>query len=416
MGYLHIHNIGKAYKRYPKKWGRIAEWIGMEAQHDLRWILRGISFDVEPGESVGIIGINGAGKSTLLKIIVGTTRPTYGSVKAGGRISALLELGMGFLPEFTGRQNVYMAGQLRAMDADEVTRLMPEIEAFAEIGDYIDQQVRIYSSGMQVRLAFAVATAVRPDILIVDEALSVGDASFQRKCFSRIESYLSAGTTLLFVSHDTETIKKLCSKALFIRDGLIGLYGTAKLVCNEYEKYLFGGTSERQSDLSHEPQSSHFDSCLVPKCEQIYGDGRAVIESCWIEDLLSNKVNVIESGKPFRWCYRVRFITDIEEPIFAMMLKTRESIAIYGTDTKKLNFPIRAHVSNTEVEVAFELCNNLAPGIYYLNCGVRMDFSDGIVFLSRRMDAAILRIISQDRTTVASGILDMKARLSLVYE
>ncbi len=181
MGYLHVRNLGKAYKRYPAKWGRLAEWVGLGAHHDLNWVVRDVSFDVAPGEAIGIVGANGAGKSTLLKMIAGTIRPTTGAFESGGRVAALLELGIGFHPEFTGRQNVYMAGHILGIPAERIGSLMEAINAFAEIGDYMDQPVRTYSSGMHVRLAFSVATAVRPDILIVDEALSVGDAYFQHK-------------------------------------------------------------------------------------------------------------------------------------------------------------------------------------------------------------------------------------------
>lgn len=221
MSHLKIKNISKAYKRYPRKWGRMAEWLGMKSQHELRWVLRDISFDVEPGESVGIIGINGAGKSTLLKIITGTTRPTTGSVETAGRISALLELGMGFHPEFTGRQNAYMGAQVRGLTISEVDSKIREIEEFAEIGDYFDHPIRTYSSGMQVRLAFSVATCMRPEILIVDEALSVGDTYFQHKSFERIRKFRDQGTTLLFVSHSPGAIKTLCSRALLLDQGVI---------------------------------------------------------------------------------------------------------------------------------------------------------------------------------------------------
>ncbi len=231
MGTITVTNLGKAYKQYPTRWSRLAEWVlpGKKVRHQLQWVLQDINFTVNPGEAVGIIGINGAGKSTLLKMITGTTQPTTGSVNITGRVSAMLELGMGFHPDFTGRQNVYMAGQLLGYNMEEIARLMSEIEAFAEIGDYIDQPVRVYSSGMQMRLAFSVATMSRPDILIVDEALSVGDAAFQRKCFRRIESYCAQKTTLLFVSHDTETVKKICSKSHFPQRGQAGAIWNCKI-------------------------------------------------------------------------------------------------------------------------------------------------------------------------------------------
>ncbi len=209
MGKIVVKDLGKAYKHYPSRWSRLWDWIipwGPD-RFTLKWVLQDINFSVAPGEALGIIGINGAGKSTLLKMIVGTVSPTTGSVEIGGRVAALLELGMGFHSDFTGRQNAFMAGQLLGMSVPEITQLMPEIEAFAEIGDYIDQPVRVYSSGMQMRLAFSVATAKRPDVLIVDEALSVGDAYFQHKSFNRIREFRKLGTTLLIVSHDKSAIQ-----------------------------------------------------------------------------------------------------------------------------------------------------------------------------------------------------------------
>jgi len=206
MSFISVNNVGKAYKQYPSKSSRLVEWISptKKLRHKLKWILNDISFQVQPGEALGIIGINGAGKSTLLKLITGTAKPTTGEVHLEGRVAAMLELGMGFHPDFTGRQNAYMSGQLLGMSSQQITELMPEIEAFAEIGDYIDEPVRVYSSGMQVRLAFSIATAIRPDILIVDEALSVGDAYFQHKSFARIREFREKGTTLLLVSHDNQ--------------------------------------------------------------------------------------------------------------------------------------------------------------------------------------------------------------------
>src|SRR5437868_6231977 len=188
MSVIQVISIGKHYKRYPNRWSRLAEWLGSKnSRHEKHWVLRDISFDVGAGESIGIIGHNGAGKSTLLKLITGTTQPSTGSATVQGRVAALLELGMGFHPDFAGRQNAFMSGQLLGYSNEEIAARMHDIEAFAEIGDYIDQPVRTYSSGMQVRLAFSVATCIRPDVLIVDEALSVGDIYFQQKCFERIQ-------------------------------------------------------------------------------------------------------------------------------------------------------------------------------------------------------------------------------------
>jgi lipopolysaccharide transport system ATP-binding protein len=240
MGSICVRNLGKAYRQYNSRWGRLAEWLSLsnKPRHRLKWVLQDISFEVSPGEAVGIIGINGAGKSTLLKLITGTSHPTTGEVHISGRVAALLELGMGFHPDFTGRQNAHMAGQLIGLTAAEITSLMPEIEAFAEIGDYIDMPVRVYSSGMQMRLAFSIATCKRPDILIVDEALSVGDSYFQHKSFNRIRSFGQQGTTLLIVSHDKSAIQAICSRAILLNGGAVAMQGDPETVMDFYNALI----------------------------------------------------------------------------------------------------------------------------------------------------------------------------------
>ena len=421
MGTICVSNLGKAYKQYPNRWARLEEWLDPLGQprHQLHWELKGINFNVDSGEAVGIIGINGAGKSTLLKMITGTVQPTTGNVSIRGRVAALLELGMGFHPDFTGRQNALMAAQLYGYSIDEISSLMPDIQAFADIGDYIDQPLRIYSSGMQIRLAFAVASASRPDVLIIDEALSVGDTAFQRKCFQRIESFQAAGTTLLFVSHDIETIKKLCTRALFINAATMEFFGEAKSVCDEYEKFLFGGNGKTsklsQSDGQNEQPAStaKFDPTLAANCEMVYGNGMADIKCCWLEDLDGNHINVIDSGMPFRWCYHVKFNEDVESPIFAMMLKTREGVAIYGTTSSQADIGSNSFSAGEQLVVSFKLENHLAPGVFYLNCGVRIDTNNGMEFLSRRIDSGILRVTSSHETTTETGLTEMKAQLAI---
>jgi lipopolysaccharide transport system ATP-binding protein len=240
MGEIVVSGLSKAYRQYPGRWSRLAEWLlpGAGPRHQLKWVLQDVDFRITPGEAVGLIGVNGAGKSTLLKLITGTTQPTAGAIHTRGRVAALLELGMGFHPDFTGRQNVVLAGQLLGFAPSEIDALMPEILAFAEIGDYIDQQVRVYSSGMQMRLAFAVATCVRPDILIVDEALAVGDVFFQQKCFDRIERFTRAGTTLLFVSHSAGTILNICDRCILLRGGRIAFDGAPADALDLYQADL----------------------------------------------------------------------------------------------------------------------------------------------------------------------------------
>jgi lipopolysaccharide transport system ATP-binding protein len=235
-GSISASGLGKAYKRYASPWNRLAEWLSPvdRARHEKTWVLRELDFDIEPGETVGVVGVNGAGKSTLLKIIAGTTTPTTGNVRVDGRIAAILELGLGFHPDFTGLQNVLVAGQLLGLSDAEIRALLPEIEEFAEIGTYMGEPLRTYSTGMQVRLAFSVATALRPDVLIVDEALSVGDAYFQFKSFDRIRQFRAAGTTLLFVSHNESVIKSICDRAMLLDGGLLLRDGTPDDVLDYY--------------------------------------------------------------------------------------------------------------------------------------------------------------------------------------
>lgn len=248
MSSITVTNLGKAYKQYPSRWSRLAEWLDPRdtPRHYLHWVLQDINFTVNPGEAVGIVGINGAGKSTLLKMITGTTQPTTGNVQITGRVAALLELGMGFHPDFTGRQNAFMAGQLLGYSVEEIADLMSAIEAFADVGEYFDQPVRIYSSGMQARVAFATATMSRPDVLIVDEALSVGDMGFQAKCMQRMQLLLDQGTTVLFVSHSLNVVRQFCEKAIYLAHGCVRAWGSADKVCDIYQNDLTGVTQLQQ--------------------------------------------------------------------------------------------------------------------------------------------------------------------------
>jgi lipopolysaccharide transport system ATP-binding protein len=296
MGAIVVTNLGKAYRRYPRRWARLAEWVTGRERHEKHWVLRDIGFGVAPGEAVGIVGGNGAGKSTLLKLITGAAQPTTGGVRLAGRVAALLELGMGFHPDFTGRQNVYMAGQLQGLRVGEIDALLPEIEAFAEIGDYFDQPVRVYSSGMQVRLAFSVATAVRPDILIVDEALSVGDAYFQHKSFERIRAIGRAGATLLIVSHDKQVIQTVCDRAILLAGGEIAMQGKPDAVMDYYNAQL----AERQNQIVR--QVARADG----RTQTASGTGEATVETIELIDARDRVVDTVGVGQPVRLRVTVR--------------------------------------------------------------------------------------------------------------
>lgn len=323
MGFLQVSNLGKAYKRYAHKRGRALEWFGLGQQHELKWVLRDVSFSVKPGEAVGIIGINGAGKSTLLKMITGTTRPTTGSVQVRGRVSALLELGLGFHPDFTGRQNVYLASQLRGMSNAEIDARLSEIEAFAEIGDYIDQPVRTYSSGMQMRLAFSVATAVRPDILIVDEALSVGDVYFQHKSFDRIRQFRDAGTTLLFVSHSAGAIKTLCNRAILLDGGLVLRDDAPDAVMDYYNAVI-----ARQQAEAEIVQTEEMTGQRITRS----GSGDACVESV---ELLVDDVpaRALSSGGPATIRIAGKTTAPVAELTVGILIRDRLGNDVFGTNT-----------------------------------------------------------------------------------
>ena len=279
MSEVQVVNVGKAYKTYPSQWARLAEWLipNSKPRHTLKWVLRDINFSLQPGEALGIVGMNGAGKSTLLKILTGTTKATTGNLSTTGRVAALLELGMGFHPDFSGRQNVYMAG---------LNSLMPAIEAFAEIGEYMDQPLRTYSSGMQMRLAFSVATARRPDVLIVDEALSVGDSYFQHKSFDRIRQFRMEGTTLLIVSHDSQSIQSVCDRAILLNKGEIVMEGRPEIVMDYYCAVM---AETEQNTIRQERLENG-------RVRTISGTAEATINSVFLRDTQDNAIEVIEVG------------------------------------------------------------------------------------------------------------------------
>jgi lipopolysaccharide transport system ATP-binding protein len=300
------------------------------------------------------------------------------------------------------------------LELAEIDAAMPDIESFAGIGDFIDQPVRTYSSGMQMRLAFSVATAVRPDVLIIDEALSVGDAAFQRKCFQRIEAYQQLGTTLLFVSHDSEAVKRLCDRAVFLHNGRIASEGAPRVVCDAYERQVFGGGEPvqppRDVDLATTPAPpSYFDDALIPDCEQRYGNGEAEIEACWLEDAEGNRVNIVTAGGTLSWCYRVRFVQAVDRPVYAMMLKTTDGKAVFGTDTATLTLVTEPGTPDQCIEARFTFVAALAAGNYFLNAGVRRESAEETVFVCRRVDAGVLRVVAGPESTAAVGPADLGA-------
>jgi lipopolysaccharide transport system ATP-binding protein len=356
MGEIVVDQVGKAYKQYSSRWGRLAEWMlpFVKSKHQLHWVLKDISFKINPGEAVGIVGINGAGKSTLLKMITGTTSPTFGSVHTSGRVAAMLELGMGFHADFTGRQNAYMSGQLLGYSVDEITRLMPQIEAFAEIGPYMDQQVRVYSSGMQMRLAFSVATAHRPDILIVDEALSVGDAYFQHKSFERIREFRRQGTTLLIVSHDRGAIQGICDRAILLDAGRLAMEGDPESVMDYYNALL----AKRENNTVQQQVNAQ------GKIQTTSGSGEASVEKITLLNEAQEPIEVVGVGQKVTLRVELGVNDALPELVLGYLIKDRLGQSIFGTNTHFLQQPLKHVKSGEKFVYLFSFPMMLGEGTY----------------------------------------------------
>lgn len=355
MSLLTVSNLGKAYRTYRSEWQRFARWFYLPVKpSEEHWVLKHISFSIRPGEAIGIVGQNGAGKSTLLKMITGTLQPTEGSVQVNGRIAAILELGMGFNPELTGRENVYHAAGLMGFSADKVEQAMPEIEAFAEIGEYFDQTVRTYSSGMQVRVAFSVATAFRPEILIVDEALSVGDSYFQHKSFDRIREFQKQGTTLLIVSHDRAAIQSLCSRAILLEAGTVIKDGKPEEVMDFYNAII----AEKESATVKVQQLE--DGSVQTRS----GTGEASIESVSLYNSAGEPVEFVPVGDLISLHIKARINSDIPELVMGYMIKDRLGQSVYGTNTHHLGCKLEALRAGETLEYRFSFPANLGVGSY----------------------------------------------------
>lgn len=356
MGHIRVTGLGKAYKQYPTRWSRLAEWLipFSPMRHRQHWVLQDVNFEIAPGEAVGIVGVNGAGKSTLLKMITGTTQPTCGQIQLEGRVAALLELGMGFHPDFTGRQNAIMAGQLLGIQVEDIEALMPDIERFAEIGEAIDHPVRTYSSGMQMRLAFSVATARRPDILIVDEALSVGDAYFQHKSFDRIRSFRKAGTTLLIVSHDRSAIQSICDSAILLEGGHMVMHDKPEAVMDYYNALL----AEREG------QTVRQELLDGGQVRTVSGTGEAGILSVRLLDERERSIDAAEVGQPVTLEVEVEIRQDIERLVLGFMIKDRLGQAMYGINTHRQNQALEDLRAGERITYRFSFVMGLGKGNY----------------------------------------------------
>jgi lipopolysaccharide transport system ATP-binding protein len=393
---LRVERVSKQYRIYERPGDRLKESVtrGRWKWHREFWALRDVSFQVETGTTTGIVGPNGSGKSTLLQIITGTLEPTHGNVWHEGRVAALLELGAGFNLEFTGVENVFMNAALLGFSRRDTERLLPEIERFAEIGDFIHQPVKTYSSGMYVRLAFATAVATEPQILIIDEALSVGDAVFQHRCLRRIKQLQENGATILFVSHDPSAVKALCSHAILMNGGRVEAEGKPAEVLNRYQGLIMEREEayDRRESARAANQENHdsLDEELQPSPTLRYsyrhGDGSAEVLGAELLNAARENAELVDTGEPLSARMRVRFNHECVDPVFGFLIRNRLGIHAYGVNTEQKQLRLGAVAAGAVVEIVFAFDCWLGTDSYSLSFavhsedGVSYDWIDGVLF------------------------------------
>ncbi|MBU4443631.1 ABC transporter ATP-binding protein [bacterium] len=396
---ISLRNISKKYKlfNFPKE--RLFEALHPfnKKYHREFWALKDISIDIHKGQTVGIIGRNGSGKSTLLQVICSILRPTSGSITVNGRISALLELGAGFNPEFTGRDNVFLNGALMGFSREEMKERMPVIEAFADIGEFIDQPVKIYSSGMFVRLAFAAAINVDPDILVVDEALAVGDAKFQHKCYQKFLDFQQAGRTIILVTHDTSAILKHCDHAFLLENGAVMESGKPNDVVNHYYKLILtedsipGNISFTSTSSQQKPENSALeqnqselerffkeaptmDNCIYRnsynKNEYRFGDKRAVIVDYLVVSGEKHDPVTVYSGDMVNIYLKARFHQTVDSPMFGFSIKTIDGVVVYASNTRYSKIPIKSAKESDIIVFSFSIKLSLIAGDFFIDLGI----------------------------------------------
>ena len=420
---IKINNLTKVYKLYDSPRDRLKEALCplRKTYHHDFYALRDVSFEVNRGETVGIIGRNGSGKSTLLKIITNVLTPTSGSVEVNGRISALLELGGGFNPMLSGLENVYFSGMLLGYDKEMMDARLDDILAFADIGEFIHQPVRSYSTGMFIRLGFAVATCVDPEILIIDEALAVGDEAFQRKCFSRIEDFRERGKTILFVSHSAHQIVQLRQKAYLFDDGELLLSGPPKPLVARYQKLVYApqnksqairneiragleatsdeqvGANEKEKTAPPVNQKSPrskalFDPHLRPKSTVCYEPRGAEISAPQILTQTGEQANILVRGENYIYSYKVTFAEDAQRVRFGMLAKTISGLELGGMASHSVNSPRDSVAAGSSFQLRFPFRCVFLPGTYFLNAGVVANINGVEVYLHRILDALMFRV------------------------
>ena len=436
-----IRDVGKCYELYARPLDRLRQtlWRGRRRFYDEFWALRGVSFDLARGESIGIIGRNGSGKSTLLQMIAGTLQPTEGAIDVHGRVAALLELGSGFNPEFTGRENVYLNGAILGLNEREIDARFEEIASFADIGAFLDQPVKTYSTGMAVRLAFAVQVQLEPEIFIVDEALAVGDAAFQIKCMNRMRRLLEQGVSVLLVSHDVNSVRSFCDRVVWLDGGRLIELGEPREVTSRYLQLLLGGAAPAEEPEPATAEASEAATAApAPRQTTIrklhtfadrpsltrWGSGELRIEAAAIESGVPGREAVFEHGGQIHIEFRLRATKSVasEHIGFGFALRNIRGLDIITYTTWEAGLRLPALAAGHEVRLAFEFRNILAAGQYELVLNVEdvvtnverhyYDFVENVAIIqvvsARSIFSAVLPEVTQtlcevSPTTAAGG-------------
>jgi lipopolysaccharide transport system ATP-binding protein len=402
---LEVDNISKSFKDYGSEWARVFSWFGLNATPtEEHKILKHINFSIASGEAIGIVGQNGAGKSTLLKIITGTLKPSGGAVTINGRISAILELGMGFSPDLTGRQNVYHSAGIMGFTKEQIDAAIDDLEAFAEIGEYFDQPVRTYSSGMQMRVAFGVATMYRPEILIVDEALSVGDSYFQHKSFDRIREFQEQGTSLLIVSHDRGAIQAICDRAILLEKGMVIKDGNPEEVMDFYNALIAEKENSTVKQVVKEDG----------KVETISGTGEATVEEIGLYNEKNELVEYVGVGDDVRLKIHIKTNQKIPQLVLGYMIKDRLGQEVFGTNTyqhEKILYDVK---ENHNIEYNFTFPMNLGVGSYSVAVALHSHDTHLSENYEWRDQALIFNVINIDKKEFV-GITWIEPKIKVAY-
>lgn len=402
---ISLKNVSKCYKRYARPVDRLKEILlpGKSHAQDF-WALQDISLEIPKGETLGIIGQNGSGKSTLLQIIAGTLTPTTGEVWVNGRVSALLELGSGFNPEFTGQQNVFFNGQILGLSRAEIEAKFDDIAAFAEIGDFISHPVKTYSSGMVVRLAFAVIANTEPSILIVDEALSVGDTKFQARCMKRIRQLKEQGVTILFVSHDSGSVKMLCKSAVLMNHGRILEIGEPKTVVNHYIALLSSDKDEVQVDEIISPDNhDEFFLNNPDKTLHRHGNQLATIKDVKLNNLEAKNITKTETGKPFQIEVLMEAQAELSDLIVGVSIRNLMGLVIYGTNTRLLETKLPELKKSQQLTVCFQVPCYMNKGVYTVTIGIHSEEGLSYDWIDE------LLVFEVNNSVFCDGLVDLQA-------